>query len=852
MLSPYILKESNFLSENATIFAEVSKVLYANGFEKGSTYNLEEFEITYKPLVFPFSASDIKNAIDNDDIEELRKVTFGEQDTSYMYNQLIQLVKDKKISSDLLSEYICKLFNYRVINESLTDKWDNYYKGIESHIHLASSLGALVTTLNCLPTSDFYPTKDIYVRKQNIFNYFKDFIDNAYYKTKSLFNNSDYYEDLGADFSQLNNNGEYLNFYFNADDVANIGLQFTKNTYSQIPLSEFNKPYQLDSVNILKEKFVWDYDNSHSIPTDLNELSKEFQEKEKYALGIQNTSIYKFENIDVEELLKRLQFINPYSWAFLGMDALERSISYKLIFDIATNEFVYVNSGDLYQTLYFLYCGGSNKISIYFDSDTKNVVLRGKDWEVETTKPVARGSFAEAEKTQATIPAFAIIPEQKIEDVTSLIITEYLEFFDEEVTFKDKSEILNIVLPQPLLLTDEFKEDYANLLESYDTQVALALTPMPNSQKYDYVIKQSTAYLNSYSLIQDDKRIAVVKHNEDEDYILRVEECFWKYNQFTLEELLAFFVEKKNSIGYRYLCLKILGIDYYLFQESLSSILIENGKMYVTNVDLDYENYKANVKYTTKEKIISGDLFKAKINAQNESAKQRITEYYGEDFADENLDSVVAEVEDALSNKNLLKIKVDTGNKEEDAALALNIDIMSPLFFQDRLEQRGSGTVYPNALSTGDLDTESDTHINIERSEGGSSDNYDSGHIELFRDWLSDNQDDILGYPSANYGFEIIFFSYIMPIGGAYFIRMFVLPAFKDDKGNAEGINVGGGSKFTMSSIHKLKWEDNKPDSLDNKDLLLLEKLGYTTKKIVIKNCFGEQGKKVEECLINF
>ena len=98
-----------------------------------------------------------------------------------------------------------------------------------------------------------------------------------------------------------------------------------------------------------------------------------------------------------------------------------------------------------------------------------------------------------------------------------------------------------------------------------------------------------------------------------ETMFLKVNEAYWNYNSaITTEDLLSFFISKGDNEGYRMLCLKILGVDYYLFEQPIINSLLDSNDVYVSKLEIDESNISAEVEYEGKKLFYIGKYIRQK------------------------------------------------------------------------------------------------------------------------------------------------------------------------------------------------------------------------------------------------
>lgn len=649
---------------------------------------------------------------------------------------------------------------------------------------------------------DSLPVGEIYL-KPSYFN-----VDTTYLNPDGLAKSARYShirEFNTLDFSAKQN---YKNFAghikYYISSRFNIAVQDTKSTYTQVSGSDVKSDSMYtDTIDFENSYFTTDWSNElHAIPTDTDELLDTLKEKENYALQIESNAEFKSTDIQLNPLLKRLSSACYISGAATGSSKLvTRGLTYKIVFDIASNKIVYVDSTQLYTALVMLLSTGTETIRFYYDSDNDNVVVKGKDYKYEVVVSNPNERFSKETKTEV-IPTFSIIESQPVDEVTALLSVEYLEFYDTSVTFKQKYDILNQTKRAGLDLSDEFKLEYSGVAANYENQIAVGNSNDSLSSKYVFAEEIMNTYLESYTAMvtENGASYRTAKPRDSwmsSGYVYRVEEAYWKYNRdITLSELLAYFVSKGNKSGYRTLCLKLLGIDYWLFYDAIINELLKEQSLYISKLDIDEEEFTADVQYVDAAGFISGDIYVTEEYVVSERYKENIKIFFGEELGLELQSKAEEVIVNAVNDRFTPEIKPKaTGNSEEDEAISLNIDLHCPIFYDGSMNQRGSNVKFSKANITG----RRVASFPIRTKSGQNSTSYDAGIIKLFSDWVSSNPSQIVGgYTSSE-----IYDGYIMPLQNTEYMYHYVLPRFQDKSGNVVGINGIRNPKWKISDIQK-------------------------------------------------
>jgi hypothetical protein len=644
----------------------------------------------------------------------------------------------------------------------------------------------------------------------------------------SFDSNKSIYAKHNSDFKNDITKEDYLRWYLAPNDIS---IQVTPNSYTQVGNKDLVDDGDGTSNVNLKNDVVYFHDGEiKKSSVDSSAFVNETNELEDYALDIQAQSKYSVMNIEINVLLERLHTAAMLTSSFTSDSvSLDKSISYKIIFDIKEGKSVLVPSVDMYQSVLYLKAMGTELISLYYDAEERRIVLRGKDYNKKEKREVfidggggRRGSAnTKIIETEVTIPTFAIIYEQSIQDVTSFVAIEYIQFFDKELTFRDKYDMLNVKRNAPLELPTDFDVEYPAVAASYSQQVEVALSEKLNSDKIDYINALIAKYLASYTQILEDedgnfKRESIpVEEWTSANYVMKVHEAYWNYNSdIETNELLAFFMSKGNDVGYRLLCMKILGVDYNLFESAITDYLIDTKNLFIAKMDIDEENIEADIDYQSLNSFISGNIYRKEeiIIGKDDSSKtnyrQNLSTYFGEGVGEEIYGKTVLAIEDAVASRFIPTLSPQARTEKEAAQLQLNIDIMNPVFFRGEVDAYEGGqkssktpTLLNTVLSTGSTTFpagSADRKLNIVWKQNNSN-SRELGHFSLFSDWISQlPADEILGDSITA---QEIKDAYIYPISQTNFIYNHIYKFFKDENGNITFFDTKETGNSIVSSI---------------------------------------------------
>lgn len=214
-----------------------------------------------------------------------------------------------------------------------------------------------------------------------------------------------------------------------------------------------------------------------------------------------------------------------------------------------------------------------------------------------------------------------------------------------------------IMLPLNLLRKSVFKNKRPIVVDS------LIEWSRVDSNFYENAISIAESYVNNYTQVKKNKETSVLVRSFDQSifeskkllleslgqveysqridsYVWSVEEKFWDLNpNFDIEKTLHYFLgmglgrvdEDKQKNGYRLLCARILGIDYFLHYEELvkSALTAENSTLYI-----DFKYLKLNNEIIQSGNAENFKIFADSIRAESEFVRQNLYEL--EEFLSSN------------------------------------------------------------------------------------------------------------------------------------------------------------------------------------------------------------------------
>ncbi len=728
------------------------------------------------------------------------------------------LSEDKKKKACL---YLAKMQNKGKLDKNSASIGNSTYKRNAWFANYPTEL----TDFNSLPLTDiFIDASDLRVSeisKDSAYGFLDFSVNHSVYKL--------IYNDLNSKNSEA-----VLKWILLPNESGDVSIQITPYSYTQVGnplLKDERSSSLLSGVDIFQDVIAFKDGVATKANVDSEKYFDDIEPLEKYALNIQKNSTLSIEGISIDIMLDRAYSASKVSKSFTNpYELTDKSISFKLIFDIETQKSVIVPSVDLCQSLLYLKSMGSEDVSLYYDEYSKRVVIKGENFKGQKEIETARSKGSRLKKTEfvdVEIPTFSIIYEQPISDLTSFAVIEYVQFFNKELSFRDKYDLLNTKSNAPLVLTEEFKKDYPFVSSQYFQQVSVAFSLKGREDKFNYVKKVAENYLDSYTESEkrykvSDKsgswsgkwstdnsntldgseksfRKTIVSEKWDElDYVLQVQEAYWEYNDsISVDELLSFFISKGNSVGYRALSMKILGVDYHIFEQSIINGLLDSNNIYISKMSIDEKNITADVQYQSYNEFVSGNIYKKYDNfnqkdAQGENATiKNLNVFFGNELGATIYDMSLSTINDAIENRHIPTLVPNVADEALAASLELNVDIYSSIFFKGtHPELTNSGQVakkaFDNLLSTGYR-----AILELETLTTGKSSIFAYGHFELFKNWLELNKSQILGFNS-----EEIIDAYVFPKQQDYYIYNYVLPTYQNKAEEVVGYTTNGRGKL--------------------------------------------------------
>lgn len=261
---------------------------------------------------------------------------------------------------------------------------------------------------------------------------------------------------------------------------------------------------------------------------------------------------------------------------------------------------------------------------------------------------------------------------ETIEDKISSLKTTGKEYLDKVVDYCEE-----YVLTYADLVEKEIVDERGNIkkVKTYATKESL-----PTTFLYDKVVNY--------------------------DYVWKVNELFWKYNQsITIRELIAFFVAKGDNYNYRLLSYRILGIDCYTIKSKLLEQLLIESLVFIEkfNINIDSKTIETPMEITYKYEYATGNYYEKRRNLRpTNTANMSVFPMYEsiEMYFSKELAELILQNQIAFIDNELVKPKEMTwaSKSEQTKLLCSPID---PIFVRNIngiQELKNKGQSYSNLV----------------------------------------------------------------------------------------------------------------------------------------------------------
>tara|TARA_R110000851_G_scaffold296023_1_gene451039 strand:- start:4249 stop:11568 length:7320 start_codon:yes stop_codon:yes gene_type:complete len=848
----YIARNPGFIFGHSTPYYD-SKNPYSD-----ATLISGEFGISYQ---FLKKAKDFANLQQQDPSEKknvkteffinktLTKLGKSDIDVKKMYQKLFTSNK-----FDYITKAMCRVINFNVLNNFNSLSSDPLtYSLFNNNIAFSSLPYGKIPAINP-PDNPSYIDYPEVLTEQEIVEMFTAFfpfninfsdidINTNIRSFRGVLNTDDSSIKMVYPLSKARGYIQNENFNFNTEREFNctpLSLE-TKTDLSFLTSSFFTKSkVRNDATNITLK-------SSKNSPDGCSteELSKIRDEKIFVEDLGDNTDYKKITGITGKAFLKSIESLSLLSRNFTDSRKGIRAITVKLFFDKKEDIFVSLRSNDLY---FAISCATysdrkDDLVDIYFNPKTEDVYIVNKN----------NIQFGYCKGILTTL-------------MSNCEYTLYGQLLQPALTNKQRYELFRDQNIMPILLEDGVVNETKGLEDALLRQNYLK-SIKDDSLFFDLFIRNIASYVYSYaSQIESEEggKTSLVWETKENPswfneggvpnhyYIYDVRETFWMNNQnMSIKEVLAFFVSKggskyDNSIYFRRLSQRILGIDYYVFSSQLIPILLEEGLLCV-----DELGFEGTTRALTKSSYVyayeyaSGDVYK-KMEKLNGELQENIRLLYGDKKGNLIIDNQLTLLE------NIKPTPLSFGDK--NPALNLVINIHNPIFYNSKDGYLGRIGGQTNTLRDGAvyLSTQDngDRYLPIEVSPIQSKIyqvyqtdrpfNTPPSHLTKFYEWLVYGPgEDEISKPYLKENADYIVDGYIFPKKADLFVAKYLMPtnANRTDTGKIIEAPLEflwflppGKKTFTRSNLFSLKTPFGA-SNLTEKSRENLIKLGLVEKK---------------------
>lgn len=773
----YIKKEIENLTIEVKVFEKINDI--TNNIP-GSKSRIDTIKEYYKKLVGDGVAKLLNPKYITDDIstslgggvgtlEEKKKSIakeFGlegnDEQVAFIQN-IISLWEslESYISIDLFKQYITIIINYEIILKS------NKYEAIEE----------APININDLPVMEiFFKTKSTYKSNPsgNIAMMGNDELTNygVFDLSYSVFSK----EPQSDSWENAIKKEDILSWFISPK--LKCAVQETKKSFTYIGNVNVEFDDEQIKVNPNKNKFYfYGNDNINEIESE-EDYSIVVEELRNDAESFFQSGVEIIKDIEIEAVIFRLASAVELSEQTVESNqTLTVGLTYKVVINIDKNIVAYLSCIDLIQSLHYLKSSGVSKIDVGYAKN--KLFIRSKDTN--------------------NIDNYSIIKEENIDEISKTIGVEYLEFLKSDISFKQKLNKLYSKRKSPLMLDANFSENYPYLANNYLEQLDVSNNESyTDLEKLNYVEEISEKYLQTYTSVEKGIRSVITKDKWANDYVLKVEETYWRYNtEITISELIAFLISKENNKYYRLLGLKILGFDYWLFFNQKRDELISKNLLFISKIKINLDNFYSDVTYQAESEFITGNVYSKLKDISTELYKQNISYLFTPDIAENSAEIAKEKIEEAKNSRENPQINPkQQSTPEETATLKLNIDLHCPLFYESSFNAAYGRTVVKgceeglcvNALGTGEVAELYGNALPLRTTQTDQSpEKFQAGHIMSFYKWLMAGN---INYTTTGITTDEIVAAYILPIPLWKYAEIYTLRRFQDKDDNVVGITL--------------------------------------------------------------
>ena len=850
----YIARNPNFINGHATPYYD-SKTPYSY-----ESLVIGEFGISYQ---FLKKAQDLANLQQPDPDKKkntktefflnktLTKAGRNDKDVKKMYEKLFTSNK-----FDYTTKAMCRIINFSVLNNFSTLSADPLtYSLFNNNIAFSSLPYGKIPAIEP-PQTPYYIDYAETLTEQEIMEMFT-----AFFPYNINFSNIDINTNLKTFVGVLNKNESSLKmvyhltkargyiknerFNFDTEEVFNctpLSLE-TKTDLSYLSSTFYTKSQVRNQATTITLKSSPNSSKGCSAE-ELNQI----REEQEFVEELENNKDFtKIIGITGKTFLKSVESLSLLSRNFIDTRKGYKAVTIKLFFDKESDVFVSLRSNDLYFAISCATYGDKKDdlVDIYFNPKGEHVYIVNKN---NTQFGYCKGILTPVmSNCEYTLYGQLLQP--------ALSNRERYELFRDQ-------NIMPILLEDGVVNATEGLED-ALLRQNYLKSIK------DSSLFFDLFIRNIASYVYSYASqiekkIEGEESSSLVWETKDNPnwynengtpnhyYIYDVRETFWMNNQnMSIKEVLAFFVSKggskyDNSIYYRKLSQRILGVDYYVFSAQLIPILLQEGLLCVEELGFEGTTRAlTKASYTYAHNYILGDVYK-KIEKLNGELQDNIRLLYGEKKGNLIIDNQFTLLENAKPTP------LSFGDKNKSLNLIVNIH--NPIFYNGKegyLSRVGEqtktlrdGAVFLSTLDTGDrylpievsaIESRRYQQWQLEKPFAISA-----SHLTKFYEWLIfGTGEDEISKPYLKENAEYIVDGYIFPKKPDIFIAKYLMPSNSDKTEKGKTIQAPleflpflprGKKTFTRSNLFSTK-SQFAGSNLTQKSRENLIKLGLVDEK---------------------
>lgn len=413
---------------------------------------------------------------------------------------------------------------------------------------------------------------------------------------------------------------------------------------------------------------------------DVNKLRQEVKAKTNASYGT-----YYIDQINKMSLIKS-------KYKFYALASLKDEFSYidtsvNIIFNKERTISALVDGYDFYYTIMMMCkCDSESTFDIFYDEENQNIVfLGGKKVSVRTPSGY-NPSTMQIEYSLVDVFLTMVLPIKKeqgkvIDEVWAFAYSLSTSLKDVLEFSKDTEEISKIKIPSEFLNQKEIiSKEQAFKIETVEEKIfntkATGKDLLDKVVSYieDYrltyserkqvpILDSNGAVVGSrdiYEPITNEKRFFLQGTQINYDYIWKVNETFWRYNQnISVPEMIAYFIAKGDDYYYRLLSYRILGVDCHLFRDLLIVPLLKEGSLCIEDFEINIatKSIETPIKFSYKYEYATGNFYekrkKLSVNPDLDTLsvypmRESIMLYYGDDLGENIVQNQISFLQDEL------------------------------------------------------------------------------------------------------------------------------------------------------------------------------------------------------------